>query len=85
MSLRILHVLDHSLPLHSGYSFRTLAILREQRAEGELCVTDFDRFSDFDTQLTDQTLVAPDRPARRYAVGTPIGGASAQGNTSGAS
>ena len=24
MSLRILHVLDHSLPLHSGYTFRTL-------------------------------------------------------------
>jgi len=34
MSLRILHVLDHSLPLHSGYSFRTLAILREQQALG---------------------------------------------------
>jgi PEP-CTERM/exosortase A-associated glycosyltransferase len=34
MSLRILHVLDHSLPLHSGYSFRTLAILREQRVLG---------------------------------------------------
>ena len=32
--LRILHVLDHSLPLHSGYTFRTLAILREQRALG---------------------------------------------------
>ncbi|MBN8496834.1 TIGR04063 family PEP-CTERM/XrtA system glycosyltransferase [Accumulibacter sp.] len=32
--MRILHVLDHSLPLHSGYSFRTLAILREQRALG---------------------------------------------------
>ncbi len=30
--MRILHVLDHSVPLHSGYSFRTLAILREQRA-----------------------------------------------------
>jgi PEP-CTERM/exosortase A-associated glycosyltransferase len=30
--MRILHVLDHSLPLHSGYTFRTLAILREQRA-----------------------------------------------------
>ena len=29
--MRILHVLDHSLPLHSGYAFRTLAILREQR------------------------------------------------------
>jgi glycogen(starch) synthase len=34
MSLRILHVLDHSLPLHSGYTFRTLAILREQRVLG---------------------------------------------------
>ena len=32
--LRILHVLDHSLPLQSGYVFRTLAILREQRALG---------------------------------------------------
>lgn len=32
--LRILHVLDHSLPLHSGYSFRTLAILNQQRALG---------------------------------------------------
>ena len=34
MALRILHVLDHSLPLHSGYAFRTLEILREQRALG---------------------------------------------------
>ena len=34
MTMRILHVLDHSIPLHSGYSFRTLAILREQRAFG---------------------------------------------------
>jgi len=32
--MRILHILDHSLPLHSGYSFRTIAILREQRALG---------------------------------------------------
>jgi PEP-CTERM/exosortase A-associated glycosyltransferase len=29
--MRILHVLDHSIPLHSGYAFRSLAILREQR------------------------------------------------------
>ena len=34
MALRVLHVLDHSLPLHSGYTFRTLEILREQRALG---------------------------------------------------
>jgi len=32
--LRILHILDHSLPLHSGYSFRTAAILAAQRAAG---------------------------------------------------
>lgn len=31
---RILHILDHSLPLHSGYTFRTAAILREQRRLG---------------------------------------------------
>jgi PEP-CTERM/exosortase A-associated glycosyltransferase len=34
MSPRILHVLDHSLPLQSGYAFRTMALLREQRALG---------------------------------------------------
>ena len=34
MSLRILHVLDHSIPLHSGYTFRTQSILREQRKLG---------------------------------------------------
>ncbi len=30
--MRILHVFDHSLPLHSGYTFRSRAILREQHA-----------------------------------------------------
>jgi PEP-CTERM/exosortase A-associated glycosyltransferase len=34
VAVRVLHILDHSLPLHSGYSFRTIAILREQRALG---------------------------------------------------
>jgi len=32
--MRILHILDHSIPLHSGYTFRTLAILQQQRALG---------------------------------------------------
>ena len=31
---RVLHVLDHSLPLHSGYAFRTRAILKAQLAQG---------------------------------------------------
>ncbi len=34
MSACILHVLDHSLPLHSGYAFRTDAIRREQQRLG---------------------------------------------------
>jgi len=32
--MRILHILDHSIPLHSGYTFRTLSILKEQRTLG---------------------------------------------------
>ena len=32
--MRILHILDHSIPLHSGYTFRTLSILKAQRALG---------------------------------------------------
>ncbi len=32
--MRILHVFDHSLPLHSGYTFRSRAILRAQQARG---------------------------------------------------
>jgi PEP-CTERM/exosortase A-associated glycosyltransferase len=32
--MRVLHVLDHSLPLHSGYTFRTRAILKAQGALG---------------------------------------------------
>jgi PEP-CTERM/exosortase A-associated glycosyltransferase len=36
--MRILHVLDHSIPLHSGYTFRTLNIVRQQRKLGwETC------------------------------------------------
>jgi PEP-CTERM/exosortase A-associated glycosyltransferase len=32
--LRILHILDHSLPLQSGYVYRTLGIVNQQRALG---------------------------------------------------
>jgi len=34
LSVKILHVLDHSLPLHSGYTFRTVSILKAQRSLG---------------------------------------------------
>ncbi len=32
--MRILHILDHSLPMHSGYTFRTRAILKAQQELG---------------------------------------------------
>lgn len=32
--MRILHVLDHSIPVHTAYSHRTLSLLRQQRALG---------------------------------------------------
>lgn len=32
--MHILHILDHSIPLHSGYTFRTRNILMQQRARG---------------------------------------------------
>ncbi len=32
--MKILHILDHSLPLHSGYTFRSQSIFREQVKRG---------------------------------------------------
>lgn len=32
--MKILHVFDHSLPMQDGYSYRSLAILQNQRARG---------------------------------------------------
>lgn len=32
--MRVLHILDHSIPLHSGYTFRTANLLKGQRALG---------------------------------------------------
>jgi PEP-CTERM/exosortase A-associated glycosyltransferase len=33
-TMHVLHVLDHSVPLQSGYAYRTLSIVREQRRRG---------------------------------------------------
>ena len=32
--MKILHILDHSLPVHTGYTFRTRNILKQQAARG---------------------------------------------------
>jgi len=64
--VRILHIFDHSIPLHSGYVFRSLAILKEQRKlgyhtehitsikhfAGENVVESFDGFNFYRTQPT---------------------------------
>lgn len=34
LNIKVLHVLDHSIPLHSGYTFRTKAILEHQHEFG---------------------------------------------------
>lgn len=48
--MRILHVLDHGLPLHSGYTFRTRAILKAQIARGwEVAAVTGPRHGKFDT------------------------------------
>ena len=51
--LRVLHVLDHSIPLHSGYTFRTLSLLREQR---KLADGVEDNFNVLDTKQLADTL-----------------------------
>lgn len=52
--MRILHVLDHSIPLHSGYTFRTLSILKEQRALGwETCHITGPKQGKFDGPIED--------------------------------
>jgi glycogen(starch) synthase len=48
--MRILHVLDHGLPLHSGYTFRTRAILKAQIARGwDVAAVTSPRHGKFDT------------------------------------
>jgi PEP-CTERM/exosortase A-associated glycosyltransferase len=58
--VRILHVLDHSVPIQSGYSFRTLAILRQQRAIG------WETFHVTSTKHTDATVSIEDVDGLRF-------------------
>jgi glycogen synthase len=68
--MRILHVLDHSLPLHSGYTFRTRSILRAQQARGWTVLgLTTPRHSEKDAR--DQTIDGID--FRRTPGGTPSG------------
>jgi hypothetical protein len=71
--MRILHVLDHGLPLHSGYTFRTRAIVTAQQARGleVACLTgpppgrDRGRSGDVIDGITFHRTARAGRPRRR--------------------
>ncbi|HHM06088.1 MAG TPA: glycosyltransferase, exosortase A system-associated [Gammaproteobacteria bacterium] len=58
--MRILHILDHSIPLHSGYTFRTRNILDQQRALG---------WETFHLTGPKHQLAAPEAPAEEEVEG----------------
>lgn len=50
--MKILHVLDHSIPLHSGYTFRTRSILKHQHQLGwETCHVTSPKQGHFDSDI----------------------------------
>ncbi|MEE4153428.1 MAG: TIGR04063 family PEP-CTERM/XrtA system glycosyltransferase [Erythrobacter sp.] len=55
---RVLHVLDHSLPLHSGYTFRTRAIIKAQSAAGleVRCITGLRHNREAEVTSDDETF-----------------------------
>jgi glycogen synthase len=72
--MRILHVLDHSLPLHSGYTFRTRAILKAQVARGwdVMGVTGWRHYAEGpDPEVADELMFA--RTAKGRTAPSPLG------------
>ncbi|WP_438863377.1 TIGR04063 family PEP-CTERM/XrtA system glycosyltransferase [Neptunicella sp.] len=50
--MKILHVLDHSIPLHSGYTFRTRSILKQQHQLGwQTCHVTSPKQGAFDSEI----------------------------------
>lgn len=50
--MKILHVLDHSIPLHSGYTFRTRSILKQQHQLGwQTCHVTSPKQGHFDSEI----------------------------------
>ncbi len=72
--MRILHVLDHSLPLHSGYTFRTRAILKAQVARGwdVMGVTGWRHYAEGpDPEIADELMFG--RTASGWRAPAPLG------------
>lgn len=76
MNMRILHVLDHSIPLQSGYTFRTRNILLQQRARGwETCHVTSPKHYDSEgrqEEMVDGLLFYRSEPVQGLAARLPV-------------
>ncbi len=73
--MKILHILDHSIPLHSGYTFRTRAILEQQRKLGweTAHVTSTKHVAESsDTEMVDGLLFYRTKPSKSMLAGFPL-------------
>ena len=79
--MKVLHVFDHSLPLQSGYTFRSLALLREQRRHGwqTLQITSGKQGeARTDAEFIDSLVFHRTRPPAGLLAGLPLVGQWAQ-------
>lgn len=73
--MKILHILDHSIPLHSGYTFRTRAILEQQRKLGweTAHITSSKHVADFqETEKVDGLVFYRTRPSQSVLARLPL-------------
>ncbi|TVO73576.1 TIGR04063 family PEP-CTERM/XrtA system glycosyltransferase [Sedimenticola selenatireducens] len=73
--MKILHILDHSIPLHSGYTFRTRAILEQQRKLGweTAHITSSKHTAEYqDTEEVDGLLFYRTRPSESALTRLPL-------------
>ena len=71
---RVLHVLDHSLPLHSGYTFRTRAIMKAQATERMRFPGPDGRIAHAEIQIGDSVVIVDDESPERGTKAPPPGG-----------
>ena len=78
-SLRVLHMLDHSVPLFSGYSFRSGSVLETERAWGNTVAAvtsarhnDYGEGADTVREVTYHRTPRPDGALQRWQLRVPV-------------
>jgi glycogen(starch) synthase len=72
--MRILHILDHGLPLQSGYTFRTRAILKSQMRRGwQVAAVTGPRHGNSDAEMETVDGIDFHRTAAKGALPSPLG------------